>query len=39
MDAYETGDITGGRDLAVRYMDAVRWSARSVQATSRLARA
>jgi EAL and modified HD-GYP domain-containing signal transduction protein len=36
VDAYETGyltDIAGGRDMAGRYIDAIRWSARTVQTT------
>ena len=40
VNAYESGelvDVTGGRDLAGHYMDAIRWSNRAVQATSRLA--
>jgi EAL and modified HD-GYP domain-containing signal transduction protein len=39
VDAYENGEPTGlgGRSMAGQYMDAIRWSARAVQATSRLA--
>jgi EAL and modified HD-GYP domain-containing signal transduction protein len=39
VNAYEKGDladVTAG-DLAGRYLDAIRWSARAVAATSRLA--
>jgi EAL and modified HD-GYP domain-containing signal transduction protein len=41
VDAYETGtlsDIPGGRDLAAQYMQAVRWSTRSMRSASQLAR-
>ena len=36
VNAYEVGDpaaIAGGPDLASRYMDAIRWSSRTVRAT------
>jgi EAL and modified HD-GYP domain-containing signal transduction protein len=36
VNAYEAGDltdITGGRHMAGRYMDAIRWSSRTVRAT------
>jgi c-di-GMP-related signal transduction protein len=39
VNAYEAGDltdITGRASLATHYMNAIRWSARAVQATSRL---
>jgi EAL and modified HD-GYP domain-containing signal transduction protein len=42
VDAYEGGDLTdiaGGPNLAGEYMDAVRWSTRTVLATTRLAAA
>ena len=38
VDAYENGEPTGmsGGTMAGQYMDAIRWSARALQATSRL---
>jgi c-di-GMP-related signal transduction protein len=39
VNAYESGtlaEIADGRNLAAHYMDAIRWSSRAVQATSRL---
>jgi c-di-GMP-related signal transduction protein len=39
VNAYEGGDLTdvsGRANLAAQYMNAIRWSARAVQATSRL---
>ena len=36
VDAYEVGDLTdiaGGRPMAGRYLDAIRWSSRTVRAT------
>jgi c-di-GMP-related signal transduction protein len=38
VNVYEKGDLAGltTGDLAGRYMDAIRWSARAVPATSRL---
>ena len=41
VDAYERGDLsglTGADDLPALYLDAMRWSTRAVQATSRIAR-
>jgi EAL and modified HD-GYP domain-containing signal transduction protein len=39
VNAYENGEPTGiaGGTMAGQYMDAIRWSARALQATSRLA--